>query len=171
MTSKKKWLNIFGLILLTALLVIQFFHTKKNLSNDFTNDISKTYIVPDSIQQILKTSCDDCHSNSTVYPWYSKIQPVDWWLQNHVNEGKRELNFSEFSSYRIYRQYKKLKEIIDELKDDEMPLTSYLLIHGNAKLNDSQKLQLTTWAESLRETIKANYPADSLVNPNKREKK
>lgn len=168
MTLKKNLFKIVGIVVLTVLLIIQFFHTKKNLSNDNTNDLSNTFPVPESIQLILKTSCNDCHSNLTVYPWYSNLQPVDWWLTNHVNEGKRELNFSEFSSYRIYRQYKKLGDIIEEIKDDEMPLSSYLIIHGNAKLNESQKAELTLWAESLRESMKAQYPADSLVNPKKR---
>lgn len=171
MFKNKKIFKVIGFGLLLIFLVIQFFHTERNQSNDFTTDISKTFPVSDSIRQILKTSCDDCHSNASVYPWYANIQPVAWWLQNHIDEGKDELNFSEFGSYRIFRQYKKLEEIEKQLKEDEMPLPSYLIIHRNSKLSASQKQQLLNWAQSLRDLLKNQYPADSLVNPKKREKR
>ncbi|MDB5275156.1 MAG: cytochrome [Ferruginibacter sp.] len=89
------------LVLLVILVIIQFIHPAKNSSSEdamLVNDISKKYIIPQNVHDILKTSCYDCHSNNTVYPWYSKIQPVDWWLTNHINEGKREVNFSEFAT-------------------------------------------------------------------------
>jgi hypothetical protein len=168
MLNKKKLLKNIGIGLALALIFIQFFHTEKNLSNDNTNYISNVLPVPDSIQQILRTSCNDCHSNYTEYPWYASIQPVDWWLQDHVVEGKKHLNFSEFSTYRIYRQFHKLEETIELVKKDEMPLPSYLWVHGNARLNAQQKVQLVSWAQSLCDTLKARYPADSLVNPKKR---
>ena len=162
-----KILKGIGIGLILLLFGIQFFHTKKNISADYTNDISKIFPVPDSIALILKNSCNDCHSNYTEYPWYSKIQPIDWWLQNHINDGKRSLNFSRFSEYRIYRQYDKLEEITKLLKEDEMPLPSYLLIHRNSKLNEAQKIQLSLWAQSLCHSLEAKYPKDSLVNPKK----
>src|ERR1019366_10052140 len=101
MIVTKQRLKYAGIIVLFALIAIQFFHPQKNLSNDLTNDISKKFAGPDSVQQILKTSCYDCHSNHTEYPWYSKIQPVGWWLTDHINEAKRGLNFNEFSRYRV----------------------------------------------------------------------
>lgn len=162
----KKVLKPLALILLVLLIIIQFFHPEKNISETSTvsaNDISKVYPVPDNVQTILKTSCYDCHSNNTNYPWYSKIQPVAWWLNDHVKEGKKEINFAEFASYRIGRQYKKMEEIIEQVKEDEMPLYSYTLIHGNAKLSEDQKLSINNWAKAIRDTIKANYPADSLI--------
>jgi hypothetical protein len=121
--------------------------------------------MPQNVQQILKTSCYDCHSNNTVYPWYSNIQPVAWWLKDHIDEGKRELNFSEFATYRIGRQYRKLEEINGEVKENKMPLESYTLIHSDAKLSDEQKLTLATWVTTLRDSIKAQYPEDSLKRP------
>jgi hypothetical protein len=121
--------------------------------------------VPTDVQNILKTSCYDCHSNNTAYPWYNNIQPVAWFLADHVKEGKGELNFSEFATYPIGRQYRKLAEINNEVKDGEMPLSSYTLIHGNAKLNDQQKLAVSNWVTSVRDSIKAHYPADSLARP------
>lgn len=151
-------------LLLLAFIVIQFIRPAKNISEGISNnDISKIYAVPADVQAILKTSCYDCHSNNTVYPWYANIQPAAWWLADHVKEGKKELNFSEFASYRIGRQYRKLEEINKEVKENEMPLESYLWIHKDSKLSEQQKLTLANWVTTIRDTIKANYPADSLV--------
>lgn len=151
-------------ILLLVLIVIQFIRPAKNKSEGLSNnDITKLYSVPEEVQSIFKTSCNDCHSNNTVYPWYFNIQPVAWWLDSHIKDGKKELNFSEFATYRIRRQYKKLEDIKNEVKEDEMPLNNYLWIHKNAKLNDQQKLVITNWATMIRDTIKANYPPDSLI--------
>ncbi len=162
---KKVFKNLLFL-LLAVLVIIQFIHPEKNISSAnalLTNDISKVYLVPDNMNQILQTSCYDCHSNNTIYPWYSKIQPVAWWLNNHIVEGKREINFSEFATYRIGRQYKKLDEIIKQVKEDEMPLSSYTLIHRNAGLSADQKLAIANWASSIKDSIKIKYPADSLI--------
>ncbi len=151
-------------LLLVAFIIIQFIRPAKNISEGISNnDISKIYAVPADVQAILKTSCYDCHSNNTVYPWYANIQPAAWWLADHVKEGKKELNFSEFASYRIGRQYRKLEEINKEVKENEMPLESYLWIHKDSKLSEQQKLTLANWVTTIRDTIKANYPSDSLV--------
>ena len=151
-------------ILLLAFIVIQFIRPAKNKAEGVSqNDISKIYPVPENVQAILKTSCYDCHSNNTVYPWYAQIQPVAWWLNNHIQDGKKDLNFSEFASYRIRRQYIKLEQINELVKKGEMPLDSYLWIHKYAKLDEQQKLTLANWVTSVRDTIKANYPADSLI--------
>ena len=151
-------------VLLLAFIVIQFFRPAKNKAEGSgNNDISKLYHVPEDVQTILKTSCYDCHSNNTVYPWYAEVQPVAWWLNGHINDGKKDLNFSEFAGYRIRRQYKKLEEINGLVKKNEMPLDSYLWIHKYAKLNEQQKLTLANWVTAIRDTMKATYPADSLV--------
>ncbi len=164
---KKNLKRIFQFLLL-AFIVIQFFRPVKNQAKGISNnDISKLYAVPEEVNTILKTSCYDCHSNNTVYPWYAEIQPAAWWLTRHVNEGKDELNFSEFAAYRIGRQYKKLDKLNKEIEEGEMPLDSYLWIHKNAKLSKQQKLTLTTWANSIRDSIKSNYPADSLIKKKK----
>ena len=160
----KKILKITFQILLLAFIVIQFFRPAKNKAEEISkNDISKIYAVPADVQSILKTSCYDCHSNNTVYPWYAEIQPAAWWLADHVKEGKKELNFSEFASYKISRQYRKLEEINKEVKEGEMPLESYLWIHKNSKLRDEQKLILVNWVKAVMDTMKAKYPIDSLI--------
>lgn len=168
----KKILKPLALVLLAALLIIQFFRPKKNVSDSsavFANEITTVHHVPDDVQQILKTSCYDCHSNNTEYPWYSNIQPVAWWLADHVNEGKKELNFSEFATYRIGRKYRKLEEISKEIEEDEMPLNSYTLIHTDTKLNTQQKTSIDNWVASLRDSIKANFPEDSLKRPQRQQ--
>lgn len=160
----KKILRRIFQILIVAFIIIQFFRPAKNSSEGISNnDITKLYTVPSDIQSILKTSCYDCHSNNTIYPWYSYIQPVAWWLNGHIKDGKRGLNFSEFAGYRIRKQYKRLEDINELVKKNEMPLDTYLWIHKYAKLNDQQKLILANWATAIRDTIKARYPADSLV--------
>jgi hypothetical protein len=149
-------------------IMIQFIKPEKNESGVSNQDISSKYPVPASIKEILTVSCYDCHSNKTIYPWYANIQPVAWWLADHIDEGKDELNFNEFAQYRIFRQYKKLEEITEMIEEDEMPLSSYTFIHKNAVLNDEQKTELINWAKGLGELIKANYPTDSLQRPKKR---
>jgi hypothetical protein len=144
--------------ILIVLVVIQFIRPEKNQSTQISaNDISKHYEVPAHVQDILKRACNDCHSNNTLYPWYSNIQPMAWWLQHHVNEGKRELNFSEFASYQPKRQHHKLKECIDQVKNGEMPLDSYTWMHKDAKLTKEEKEALLVWAGILMEQIAAKY--------------
>ena len=150
--------------LVAVLVIIQFFHPKKNESVALpANSVAAVFAVPDSVKKILAVSCNDCHSGHTVYPWYSKIQPVDWWLNNHINEGKKELDFDEFASYRPRRQYKKMEEIIKQVKEDEMPLNSYTWIHKDAILTADQKQALITWAEMNRTLMEQKYPRDSLI--------
>ena len=152
------------IILLIVLVIIQFFHPKKNIATAApANPVAAVYKVPEEVQKILAASCNDCHTNNTIYPWYSKIQPVDWWLANHVNEGKQELNFDEFASYSARRQYKKMEEVVKEVKEEGMPLDSYTWAHKNAVLSADQKQALITWAEGIRTVMQEKYPADSLV--------
>ena len=160
----KKIFKKISYVLLAAIVLIQFYpRPEKNLNKETgTADISKVFEVPAPVLQVLQTSCYDCHSNNTAYPWYSQIQPVALWLNDHVEEGKAELNFSEFGNYSIRRQYRKLEEINEEVKEGEMPLSSYTLIHRNAKLENEQKLLLANWTTSIRDDFKAKYPPDSL---------
>ena len=102
------------LLFLALFIIIQFFRPVKNISEKVeAYHITTRYKVPDTVQQILKASCYDCHSNNTVYPWYAEVQPVAWWLNSHIEDGKRGLNFSEFMTYPIRRQYRKLEEVND----------------------------------------------------------
>ena len=142
------------LVLITGLVVIQFFSTSLNQNKTISQaDFSNTFNVPNDIQNLLKKSCYDCHSNNTMYPWYSKVQPMAWLLENHIKEGKEELNFSEFGNYSKRRQKGKLKSIISQINNDEMPLTSYTLIHSDVKLSEKDKQILEDWLTNLRDNL------------------
>lgn len=149
--------------LLVIFLVLQAFRPAKNNSKDVSKDITNTYQVPDDVKYIFTKSCNDCHSNNTNYPWYAEVQPVSWWLDDHIKDGKKHFNLNEFSGYRIAKQYKKLEECIEQVKEGEMPLPSYTRLHRDAILTESEKQTLYAWCETVRDTIKARYPADSLV--------
>jgi hypothetical protein len=151
--------------LLVVLVLIQFFRPEKNDSNDLTLDVSTKYKVPEDVSQILRVACNDCHSNKTNYPWYAQIQPVAWWLNDHVTEGKEHLNFSNFTQLPIAVQNHKFEEVIEVIDENEMPLESYtyLGLHPEAKLTEDQKTALKTWAREQMDLLKQTYPADSLV--------
>jgi cytochrome c553 len=143
--------------ILVVFIIIQFIKPAKNQSSAVTpNEIFANFQTADSTKQLIRTACYDCHSNNTVYPWYAEIQPAAWWLADHVNEGKSELNFSEFASYKPKKADHKLEEMVEMLKEGEMPLKSYTLIHNDAKLSDAQREELSKWAESLRAQIQPN---------------
>ncbi len=130
---------------------IQFFPTKRNQSESVPNtDFMVVNNVPQNIYNSLQTSCYDCHSNNTSYPWYNKVQPVAWILENHIEEGKSELNFSEWESYSDRRKRSKLKSIISQIEDDKMPLTSYTLIHRDAVLSKEQKTEIIDWITKIQ---------------------
>ena len=159
----KKIFKPIGWILLIALLAIQFFHPKKNkAANEQPNAVSKVQLVPDDVQRILKKACNDCHTNNTVYPWYSKVQPVHWWLNNHIKEGKGHLNFDEYSNRPLRYQYHKMEEVIEQVKEGEMPLKSYTWIHKDAILSDVEKSTLINWADGIIKDMESKYPIDSL---------
>ena len=149
--------------LLVVLVIMQAFRPVKNVSGDVSKDISTLYPVPQEVQTILDRSCADCHTNKTNYPWYAEIQPVAWWLNDHVTDGKKHFNLNNFGNMRIAVQNHKLEELIDEIKEGEMPLESYTLIHKDAKLSEDDKLVVTNWAQGIMDSLKANYPPDSLI--------
>jgi hypothetical protein len=144
---------LFGIFII--LVVIQFIRPARNLSNDHTAAINAAYSVPDSVMHILQRSCYDCHSNHTNYLWYFNVQPLGWWLQHHVNEGKEHLNYSEYASYPLKKQIHKLKETVEMIEDGEMPLGSYTLLHKEAKLSEADKVMLINWANALSQQISA----------------
>jgi len=140
--------------LLVVFVGIQFIPTKRNQSTEvLESDFSKTFTVPANIQNMFEKSCYDCHSNNTNYPWYNKIQPISWLLENHIKEGKKEFNFSEFGAYSKRKQKNKLKSLASQIRDNEMPMQSYTLIHSDAKLSDSDKEQIIVWVNKLRDGL------------------
>lgn len=146
MTLAKK----IGLSLLAIFLILQFFRPERNTgSTTLPTDITAVATVPPDVQQVLARSCYDCHSNNTKYPWYMEIQPVAWYLADHIKEGRRELNFNEFGSYKTKKQLHKLQEIAKEVKKGDMPLSSYTLIHRDAGLSEAERALIIGWADSL----------------------
>jgi hypothetical protein len=146
-------------ILLAVLVIIQFFRPERNTaSGTQANAIANKYAVPANVNGILQKACNDCHSNNTVYPWYANIQPVAWWLADHVNEGKGELNFDEFLTYSPKKAHHKMEEVIDMVKQGEMPLKSYTIVHRNANLTQEEKVAITDWASGVMKEIEGLSP-------------
>jgi hypothetical protein len=141
-----------GIILIT----IQFIRTPKNIAaGPDPRDLLVQHPAPPAVQAILQTACYDCHSNTTRYPWYAEIQPLSLWLASHVIDGKKHLNFSTFFDYSPKRADAKLEAMADEVREGEMPLPSYRLVHSAARLTPDQVEALTTWITSVRSRILA----------------
>lgn len=137
-------------------LAIQFIRPARNQNDQvLVTDISKSVTISDSVRAILITACYDCHSNNTKYPWYVNIQPTGWWMARHINQAKKELNFSEFGSYSARRQISKLNGIANSIKNESMPLSSYKLMHKNAQLTPNEKLMVINWAQQSEDSLSA----------------
>ncbi len=136
---------------LAVLVIIQFFRPGRNISTEIITDrdISKVHAMPVDVHKLLIAKCYDCHSNNTNYPWYANIQPVAWWLADHVNEGKGELNFSEFASYEKKKADHKLEEVGEVVGDETMPLESYTLLHPETKITAEDKKAILGWLNSI----------------------
>ncbi len=144
--------------LLIILIVIQFIRPKRNDGNiSGPNDINHYVMVPDTVQKILIASCYDCHSNHTFYPWYVNINPVGLWLRDHINDGKRSLNFSDLTGFTKKKLDHRLSDISEQVEKNEMPLTSYTLIHGYAKLDKPQVQLIKDWTAKARKEL-SNRP-------------
>lgn len=108
--------------------------------------ITQEVVAPAEVKQLLQRACYDCHSNETKWPWYSNVAPVSWLVANHVAEGRRELNFSEWDTYDDKRRAHKLEETEEMIERGEMPEALYVVGHGEAKLTDAEKKILVDWA-------------------------
>lgn len=134
------WLAV---LVVAIVLVIQVIPVERNVSTVAPGQsFEKTEKVPANVAAILKVSCYDCHSNNTRYPWYSELQPGAWFMARHIKKGKEELNFDEFNNYSKRRKKAKIKSIISQIEKDEMPLKSYRMMHGNARLSADKKKEL-----------------------------
>lgn len=144
-----------GIGLLIIIVVMQFFRIdQSNGEVDISKDFIQMTQPAGEVKMILTSSCYDCHSVRTEYPWYANIAPVSWWIKHHVDEGSEHLNFSVWGDYSAKRQDHKLEEIIEEVEEGEMPLKSYTWMHAEAKLSDEQKSALIDWVKELRKSYK-----------------
>jgi len=149
-----RFLKIIAIILLVAFVVIQFMPTERNQ----TDLVPKTDFLlvnntPENIGNLLQVSCYDCHSNNTNYPWYKKLQPIAWFLEDHIKNGKTDLNFSEWDEYSNRRKNSKLKSIISQIEDDEMPLFSYTLVHRDAVLTEPEKELVIEYMNRIKDSL------------------
>jgi hypothetical protein len=160
------------LAFLVVVVLIQFIRPEKNLSDNNEHSLMARYEVPAAVDGMLRNACNDCHSNRTEYPWYADVQPVSWWLDKHVRDGKRHLNFSAFTHLPVAVQNHKFEEIVETVEEGEMPLHSYtwLGLHDKARLSDEERTVIVNWARSQMELLKSQYPADSLkMKPRKKQ--
>lgn len=145
--------------LLVVLVLIQFIRPTRNESTAMSaTDIEKQYVVPENVKSILSRACRDCHSNNTVYPWYAQFQPGAWLMNNHILDGKKHFNLSEFAVYDPKKADHKLDELVEELEGHGMPLESYLWLHSDAKLTETETKEVMDWAKGIRKEIQTTHP-------------
>ncbi len=143
----KKIITIVGVILIAGFAAIQFFQIDKSQPPIVRAEtLESAVVVPPDISLILGRSCNDCHSHATIYPWYSNVQPVGWFLKNHMDGGKQKMNFSLFNTYSAQKKANRLDGICEQVTSREMPLPSYLWIHRSSVLSDSDIKALCDWA-------------------------
>lgn len=137
--------------LLIILIAMQFYRPEKNIAEgEYVAAFEAETKPSKTVQQILETTCYDCHSANTVYPWYNTIAPVSYWLDDHIKDGKKHLNFSDWQNYSAKKKDHKLDELIEEVEEGEMPLNEYTWTHKEAKLTEEQKKSLIDWAKTTR---------------------
>jgi len=150
----KKILKYILLLVLVALVVIQFINRPERINEPVTeNDIIENLQVNADMAGLLKAACYDCHSNQPRYPWYTAVAPVSWTIAEHIEHGREELNFSEWGTYSARKRDHKLEEMVDEVGEGKMPLPSYVNMHKEANLSTEQIAMLKTWVEAERAKI------------------
>ncbi|HEY0945858.1 MAG TPA: heme-binding domain-containing protein [Opitutaceae bacterium] len=145
------------LCLAAALVALQFIRSAENTAaeSDRDHDVVRLYAPPENVKRTLESACYDCHSNHTRYPWYAQIQPMRWWMDRHVRDGRKQLNFSEFGRLPPARAQSKLEDCIDEVAEGRMPLRSYTLVHSGARLSNEQVEAFSDWAERVIEQLES----------------
>lgn len=137
-----------------GLVVLQFFGANLPPQEPRpSTDLIGSNEVPDAIASILQTSCYDCHSVETRYPWYSRVAPVSWLVAKDVREGRDEMNLSEWTDLAKRKKIKNLENIKDEVLEGHMPMPIYLVVHWDAKLTDEQRKQIADWADLYQDQI------------------
>lgn len=143
------------LALLLVFIIAQFFGPEKNDGDYNTLNTFMAETKPnEEVKQILKESCFDCHSNTTKYPWYFNITPVNYWIADHIEHGKKELNFSKWAEYSLNRKEHKFEELWEEVEKKKMPLDSYTWVHSEANLTKEQINSVVSWAKSIQADYK-----------------
>lgn len=150
----KKILKIVALVLAVAFVAIQFFRIDTTNPPIIEGETLEAAVsVPPNISLITGRSCNDCHSHKTIHPWWINIQPGGWFMKDHVEHGRSHLNFSVFNTYDAKKKARKLEEICEMVESGQMPLPSYLWLHGDAVLAESEANALCDWANEERGKI------------------
>ena len=138
-----------------VLVISQFFSPEKNNGDIATVAafIAETN-PPKDVKNILETTCFDCHSAKTTYPWYNAITPVNYWLNEHIQDGKKHLNFSKWNTYSLKKKEHKMDELHEEVEEGEMPLNSYTWTHSEANLSPAQIAAVVAWGKKVQADYK-----------------
>jgi hypothetical protein len=144
-----RWFVIVSAGLLLALQFVRPARTNPPVDESQTI-FARTQMTP-QVTVILNRSCADCHSNKTVWPWYTNVAPVSWFIVNHVNTGRTFLNLSEWGRYDQDLQERRLRQICDQITDGVMPLSSYTPLHPGSKLSPADVKTLCDWTDAERE--------------------
>jgi Haem-binding domain len=146
-----KWI---GIALVVIFIAVQFSRpARTNPSVDESQTIFARTQMPPQVSAILDRSCVDCHSNKTVWPWYSHVAPVSWLVVDDVNGGRHMMNLSEWGRLDPDRQGKKLRQICDEVTDGSMPLWFYTPLHSGSKLSPADVKTLCDWTSAERDRL------------------
>ena len=146
-----KILKKIGIVIVLILVVAQFFGPEKNEGNlDSVEMFIAETKPPADVRKILETTCYDCHSSKTNYPWYNNITPVNFWLAEHVKDGKKHFNFSTWSAYSLKKKEHKMDELHEEVAEKKMPLDSYTWTHGDANLTEAQIDAVVSWGKKVQ---------------------
>jgi Haem-binding domain len=158
----KRFLKIAVVVITVTFLGIQLIRIDRTNPPVVAGQSIESHIaVPGDVGEILGRSCNDCHSYKTDYPWYSHIAPASWFLRDHVDHGREHLNMSEWGTLSAEKQARRLEEICDEVRGGGMPLPSYLWIHHDARLSETDKNTLCGWTEDERRKLEAYSQTDA----------
>ncbi len=149
---KSRSTKLILLIVLLIVVVLQFIPVDRSVPADINadNNFLVTHDLAPELASTLKEACFDCHSYKTHYPWYAYVAPISFVVQNHVDEGRSELNFDEWGTYSQKKRDHKLEEIAESLREKWMPLEGYVVLHKEAKLSDSEREQLAAAIDKMR---------------------
>jgi Haem-binding domain len=145
----KKIIKIVVLLIAIGFIGIQFVRPNRiNPAIVESDTLEANVQIPDNIKKTFLRSCDDCHTNRSIYPWYSNIAPLSWKIVEHIEDGRKQLNFSIWKTYDAKRQKKKLNEVCEEVTSGEMPHPQYLYLHRDGILSEADKKEICGWTEA-----------------------
>ena len=145
----KKILKIIVVVFIVVFIALQFVRPDRTTPPIIAAEtIEATTQIPENVALILTRSCNDCHTNQTVYPWYSSISPFSWLLAGHIEEGRGKLNFSIWNTYQATKKRRKLSQICEQVMSGEMPHNQYLWLHRDAQLSAEDKKLLCDWTDA-----------------------